>query len=155
MKGKRSNAWLYFFGALGGVLYGYDTGVISGAILFMKDELGLNAFTEGLVVSAILIGAIFGSGLSGRLTDRFGRRRAIMSAAVLYCIGGLGTPGAKHGIYGGFQDRARPCSRLFNDHRSFVPFRACSEGIPGRAFFIKSADDYDRDSALLFDQLCI
>ncbi|MED4371792.1 sugar porter family MFS transporter [Bacillus licheniformis] len=91
MKGKRSNAWLYFFGALGGVLYGYDTGVISGAILFMKDELGLNAFTEGLVVSAILIGAIFGSGLSGRLTDRFGRRRAIMSAAVLYCIGGLGT----------------------------------------------------------------
>ncbi|MCY7857705.1 sugar porter family MFS transporter [Bacillus sonorensis] len=91
MQKKRSNLWLYFFGALGGMLYGYDTGVISGAILFMKEELGLNAFTEGLVVSAILIGAIFGSGFSGKLTDRFGRRKTIMSAAVLYCIGGLGT----------------------------------------------------------------
>ncbi|WP_270572581.1 sugar porter family MFS transporter [Bacillus glycinifermentans] len=91
MSKNRPNSWLYFFGALGGVLYGYDTGVISGAILFMKEELGLNAFTEGLVVSSILIGAMFGSGLSGKLTDRFGRRKAIMSAALLFCIGGLGT----------------------------------------------------------------
>lgn len=50
-----------FFGALGGALYGYDTGVISGAILFMKKELGLNAFTEGLVVSSLL---------AGRFSDR-------------------------------------------------------------------------------------
>lgn len=91
MSKNRPNSWLYFFGALGGVLYGYDTGVISGAILFMKEELGLNAFTEGLVVSSILIGAMFGSGFSGNLTDRFGRRKAIMSAALLFCIGGLGT----------------------------------------------------------------
>ncbi|MBU8787467.1 MULTISPECIES: sugar porter family MFS transporter [Bacillus] len=91
MSKNRPNRWLYFFGALGGVLYGYDTGVISGAILFMKKELGLNAFSEGLVVSSILIGAMFGSGFSGKLTDRFGRRKAIMSAAVLFCIGGLGT----------------------------------------------------------------
>lgn len=91
MSKNRPNSWLYFFGALGGVLYGYDTGVISGAILFMKEELGLNAFTEGLVVSSILIGAMFGSGFSGKLTDRFGRRKAIMSAALLFCIGGLGT----------------------------------------------------------------
>ena len=58
---KNRNGWLYFFGALGGALYGYDTGVISGAILFMKEDLGLNAFTEGLVVSSILIGAMLGS----------------------------------------------------------------------------------------------
>lgn len=76
MKSIHSNKWLYFFGALGGALYGYDTGVISGAILFMKKELGLNAFTEGLVVSSLLAGAILGSGFAGKLTDRFGRRKA-------------------------------------------------------------------------------
>ncbi|UBM45441.1 sugar porter family MFS transporter [Bacillus velezensis] len=90
MKSIHSNKWLYFFGALGGALYGYDTGVISGAILFMKKELGLNAFTEGLVVSSLLAGAILGSGFAGKLTDRFGRRKAIMGAALLFCIGGLG-----------------------------------------------------------------
>ncbi|MCY7906975.1 sugar porter family MFS transporter [Bacillus inaquosorum] len=87
---KQSNIWLYFFGALGGALYGYDTGVISGAILFMKKDLGLNAFTEGLVVSSLLVGAILGSGAAGKLTDRFGRKKAIMAAALLFCIGGLG-----------------------------------------------------------------
>lgn len=66
-----------FFGALGGALYGYDTGVISGAILFMKKELGLNAFTEGLVVSSLLVGAILGSGAAGKLTDRFGRKKQL------------------------------------------------------------------------------
>lgn len=74
---KNRNGWLYFFGALGGALYGYDTGVISGAILFMKEDLGLNAFTEGLVVSSILIGAMLGSSLSGKLTDQFGRKKQL------------------------------------------------------------------------------
>lgn len=84
MKKNRSNIWLYFFGALGGALYGYDTGVISGAILFMKNDLGLTAFTEGLVVSSLLVGAMLGSGFAGKLTDRFGRRKAIMTAALLF-----------------------------------------------------------------------
>lgn len=88
---KNRNGWLYFFGALGGALYGYDTGVISGAILFMKEDLGLNAFTEGLVVSSILIGAMLGSSLSGKLTDQFGRKKAIIAAAILFIIGGFGT----------------------------------------------------------------
>lgn len=91
MKNQKSNALLYFFGALGGMLYGYDTGVVSGAILFIKEDLGLNAFTEGLVVSAILIGAIFGAGFAGKLTDQFGRKKAIIGAAFLFIIGALGT----------------------------------------------------------------
>lgn len=81
---KNRNGWLYFFGALGGALYGYDTGVISGAILFMKEDLGLNAFTEGLVVSSILIGAMLGSSLSGKLTDQFGRKKP--SSPQLFCL---------------------------------------------------------------------
>ncbi|CAM5264179.1 hypothetical protein BSAF29S_03983 [Bacillus safensis subsp. safensis] len=55
---EKSEWMALFLRAPGGALYGYDTGVISGAILFMKEDLGLNAFTEGLVVSSILIGAM-------------------------------------------------------------------------------------------------
>ncbi|MDI5790064.1 hypothetical protein PO124_21665 [Bacillus licheniformis] len=82
--------------------------------------------------------------MSGRLTDRFGRRRAIMSAAVLYCIGGSERPWRQaRNIWW----LSGSCSALQSavQRPSFLcTFRACSEGIPGRAFFIKSADDYDR-----------
>ena len=47
---------VYFFGALGGLLFGYDTGVISGAILFISPKLGLTPFLEGLVVASIFSG---------------------------------------------------------------------------------------------------
>ena len=52
---------IFFLGALGGLLYGYDTGVISGALLFIKNDIPLTSFTEGLVVRSMLVGAIFGS----------------------------------------------------------------------------------------------
>jgi SP family sugar:H+ symporter-like MFS transporter len=85
-----SNALVYFFGALGGMLFGYDTGVISGAILFIKSDLGLNAFYQGLVVSSLLLGAMAGAGAAGPLSDRLGRRRIILIAAVVFTIGALG-----------------------------------------------------------------
>ena len=52
--------------ALGGLLFGYDTGVISGALLFIKDDFQLNAFLEGFIVSSLLLGAVVGAGISGR-----------------------------------------------------------------------------------------
>ena len=67
--------------ALAGLLFGFDTGVISGAILFIKGEFGLTPFAEELLVSAALIGAVCGSILSGRLTDLIGRKRAILITA--------------------------------------------------------------------------
>ena len=67
--------------ALGGLLFGYDTGVISGAILFVKDEFSLSPTMEELVVSAVLIGAVLGAAAGGALTDRFGRRWLIVVAA--------------------------------------------------------------------------
>src|SRR4028119_736575 len=83
-----SNALVYFFGALGGMLFGYDTGVISGAILFIKADLGLNAFYQGLVVSSLLLGAMAGAGTAGPLSDRLGRRRVIIIAAIIFNVGG-------------------------------------------------------------------
>ncbi len=71
MKKNTKKYLIYFFGALGGLLYGYDTGVISGALLFINNDIPLNTLTEGLVVSMLLLGAIFGSALSGTCSDRW------------------------------------------------------------------------------------
>ncbi len=67
--------------ALGGLLFGYDTGVISGAILFIKSQFSLSSTMEEIVVSAVLVGAVLGATLGGALTDRFGRRSLILAAA--------------------------------------------------------------------------
>lgn len=81
---------VYFFGALGGMLFGYDTGVISGAILFITPDLGLTPFLEGLVVASLLLGAAAGAGSAGPLSDRLGRRNLILIAAVIFTIGAIG-----------------------------------------------------------------
>lgn len=86
----RDNRRLYFFGALGGLLFGYDTGVISGAILFIKDDFDLSPFLEGAVVAALLLGAMVGAAVAGPLSDRLGRRRLILIGAVIFALGALG-----------------------------------------------------------------
>lgn len=86
---KANKSLIFILGALGGLLYGYDNGVISGALLFINDDIPLNSFTEGLVVSSMLIGAIIGSGGSGPLSDRIGRRRLVLIIAIIYIIGSL------------------------------------------------------------------
>ncbi len=88
--GVGGNKLVYFFGALGGLLFGYDTGVISGAILFITEDLGLTPFLEGLVVSSLLLGAAVGAGSAGPLSDRLGRRNLIIMAAVTFTVGAIG-----------------------------------------------------------------
>ena len=56
---------IYFFGALGGVLFGYDTGVISGALLFIPNDFKLTPFLQGAIVAALLLGAMIGRGVRG------------------------------------------------------------------------------------------
>ncbi|MEO8779397.1 MAG: sugar porter family MFS transporter [Rhodanobacter sp.] len=77
--------------ALGGLLFGYDTGVISGAILFVKGEFALSPTMEEIVVSAVLVGAVLGASAGGALTGRFGRRWLIVSAGVIFTASAIGT----------------------------------------------------------------
>ncbi|WP_432494798.1 sugar porter family MFS transporter [Kineococcus auxinigenes] len=74
----------------GGLLFGYDTGVINGALEPMETYFGLTAFTEGLVTSILLLGAALGAALGGRLSDRQGRRKNILLLAGLFFAGAVG-----------------------------------------------------------------
>jgi MFS transporter, SP family, galactose:H+ symporter len=75
--------------ALGGLLFGYDTGVISGALLFIRGEMHLSATMQGIVVAIVLAGAALGAAAAGSLSDRFGRRRVILVAALLFIAGAV------------------------------------------------------------------
>lgn len=91
MKHKLSAGWIYFFAALGGLLFGYDTGSISGAILFIEKQLSLNSWQQGSVVSAVLLGAILGAVTIGPFSDRFGRRKLLMVTSIIFFVGALGS----------------------------------------------------------------
>ncbi|QIN77426.1 sugar porter family MFS transporter [Rubrobacter marinus] len=75
--------------ATGGLLFGYDTGVISGALPFIRDDFGISAFTQGVVVSFLLVGAMVGALSGGPLSDRIGRRSTALIAAVIFGVGAL------------------------------------------------------------------
>ncbi|HVY95841.1 MAG TPA: sugar porter family MFS transporter [Solirubrobacterales bacterium] len=79
---------------LGGLLFGYDTGVIAGALLFIKGDFDLGSFAQGLVVAAVPIGAIFGAAYAGPAADRYGRRVMILAAAAVFIVGALGSAAA-------------------------------------------------------------
>lgn len=84
--------WLYvvaIVASLGGLLSGYDTGVISGALLFINDSWNLSDSMQGIVVSSVLIGAVIGAATNGVLADIFGRKKIIMATAVIFIIGSI------------------------------------------------------------------
>lgn len=83
---------IYIFGvsaiaALAGLLFGFDTGIISGALLFIEKDFALTTSMKGAIVSSVLMGAMMGSLLSGSLTDRFGRRRLMLIISALFITG--------------------------------------------------------------------
>lgn len=77
--------------ALGGLLFGFDTAVVSGAIGFMEEHFDLTKLQVGWAVSSLIIGCIVGAAMSGILGDRFGRKRVLIAAAILFIISSIGS----------------------------------------------------------------
>ena len=74
---------------LAGLLYGYDTVSISGAIEFLRVQYRLSSLMEGLVASSIMIGAVIGAAFAGFLSDRFGRRRLLIVGGLLFLVSAI------------------------------------------------------------------
>jgi SP family galactose:H+ symporter-like MFS transporter len=96
MKSSNKNSARHFvylataISALGGMLFGYDIGVISGAILFVKKEFSLSLGMEEVVVSSVLLGSLIGAAIGGILADRLGRRKLLIVTAVVFGMGAIG-----------------------------------------------------------------
>ena len=88
----RSNRYAYIVASiagLGGLLFGYDTGVISGALLFLQPAFHLTSTTSEITVSAVLIGAIIGAACGGKLADGIGRRTSLIVLGTVFAIGAI------------------------------------------------------------------
>jgi sugar porter (SP) family MFS transporter len=75
--------------SIGGLLFGYDTGVISGAILFIREDFVLSSIAQEVTVSAVLIGAVIGASISGMLADKYGRKIMIVLASIIFGAGAI------------------------------------------------------------------
>lgn len=82
-----STFFIFFFGALGGLLFGFDTGIISGASPLIESNFNLGTEQTGFIVSSVLIGSSIGALSIGSLSDRFGRKRLLVLASILFLIG--------------------------------------------------------------------
>lgn len=77
--------------ALGGLLFGFDIAIITGAAPFIQEYFDLDEFTLGWAVSSLLWGCIFGAAVAGRITDMYGRKKILLLVAVLFTITSIGT----------------------------------------------------------------
>ncbi|QSO48841.1 sugar porter family MFS transporter [Alicyclobacillus mengziensis] len=95
---KVPSGFIYFFGAFGGILFGYDIGVMTGALPFLENNWHLqnSAGTIGWITSAVMFGAIFGGALAGQLSDRLGRRKTILISALIFVVGSILSGVAPH-----------------------------------------------------------
>ncbi|XP_016182596.1 inositol transporter 1-like [Arachis ipaensis] len=81
-----------FAAGIGGLLFGYDTGVISGTLLYIKDDFEVvknSSFLQELIVAMALIGAIFGAAIGGYINDSLGRKAATIVADICFAVGSL------------------------------------------------------------------
>jgi sugar porter (SP) family MFS transporter len=88
--GNRFLVGVALVAALGGFLFGYDTGIIGGALLFIKDDLKASQFDQQAIVGSILVGAIVGAIIAGYLARKISRRWTMFTAGVIYVVAGLG-----------------------------------------------------------------
>lgn len=78
-----------FISALGGYLFGFDFAVISGALPFLKEQFGLNAYWEGFTTGSLALGCIAGCVSGGRLSERFGLKPALMVSGIIFAFSSL------------------------------------------------------------------
>lgn len=123
MTKQRNSAYIFgitLVATIGGLLFGYDTAVISGAEKALQtsliNPLGLGSFAHGATVSSALIGCIIGGALSGILSKRFGRKRSLMLASVLFFISALGSGYPESFIFP-FGETSMELLWLFNFYR--------------------------------------
>ncbi|MCU0254232.1 MAG: sugar porter family MFS transporter [Acidobacteria bacterium] len=89
--GRRRIVVITLVAALGGFLFGYDTAVINGAVVAIREEFGVSSGLLGFTVSSALLGSALGAWYAGPLADRISRVRAMRLAAVLFLVSALGS----------------------------------------------------------------
>jgi sugar porter (SP) family MFS transporter len=82
--------WITITASLGGLLFGYDTAVISGTLSMVRSQFALNAAMEGWYVSSALVGCVVGVSFAGWLSDKYGRKKVLLVAAALFTISAIG-----------------------------------------------------------------
>ncbi len=93
-KSKANKSYVYkitIVAAVGGLLFGYDTAVVAGAIGFIQKRFDLSAAMMGWIASCALIGCIVGAMFSGYLSDKFGRKKMLILSAILFAVSSVGT----------------------------------------------------------------
>jgi sugar porter (SP) family MFS transporter len=81
-----------FIAGLGGILYGYDMGIIAAALIFVRDSFGLSTQMQEMVVSIVLVGAMLGAIIGGSVADRIGRRATLLWGGGLFILGSILAP---------------------------------------------------------------
>jgi len=81
--------WITLLSAVGGFLFGYDTGIVSGALLFIADHFNLSDLGQEWVVSITILGAWMFSILAGYVSDTWGRKMTIMISSVVFTLGSI------------------------------------------------------------------
>src|SRR3984957_11420958 len=77
--------------AIGGLLFGFDTAVINGAIVFLKRQFALTDAQTEIGASSLLLGCVFGASLAALTSDRFGRKKLLLAAAALFTVSSIAT----------------------------------------------------------------
>ena len=87
---RRSFLWrVSFIAGLGGILYGFDMGIIAAVLVFVRESFTLSTRMEEVVVSVVLVGAMSGALAGGSIADRIGRRTTLLSGGVIFLLGSL------------------------------------------------------------------
>ena len=91
---RGSSRYLYLpaaVAAIGGLLFGFDTAVINGAIVFLKNQFSLSDGQTEVAASSLLLGCVIGASVAAFTSDRFGRKRVLLAAAALFAVSSLGS----------------------------------------------------------------